>query len=204
MQSSECPRHGCRRSSRGQQGFSLIEVLVTMLIISLALLGTVGMQAYAMRLGKGAEFRTRAVVLAADLAERMEANRAVATAATSPTEYEVTAADWATYRANASSISAACTAAQCAGGALADYDLSQWESAVANAANLPQGSATVERTLNIATGASVYTITIGWTDRRDDPSGIRASAPSASSAVGVNAAGTGERFFYTATRTIFP
>ena len=41
-----------------QCGFSMIEVLVTLLIISLALLGTAGLQAYSMRLNQGGQFRT--------------------------------------------------------------------------------------------------------------------------------------------------
>ena len=51
-----------------QRGFSMIEVLVTLLIISLALLGTAGLQAYSMRLNQSGQFRTQAVFLVADLA----------------------------------------------------------------------------------------------------------------------------------------
>ena len=61
-----------------QRGFSMIEVLVTILIISLALLGTAGLQAYSMRLNQGGQFRSLAVFLAADLAERIEANKSSA------------------------------------------------------------------------------------------------------------------------------
>lgn len=176
-----------------QRGFSMIEVLVTLLIITLALLGTAGLQAYSMRLNQGGQFRTQAVFLAADLAERMEANKPGVVAGA--------------YNLATSSVvgaqSTACTAAACAcdpapGGvctALATYDLAQWQNAVAAA--LPQSSWTV---VNAAGNPSTVTITISWVDRLGDTTN---AAFDSTSQVGSNAAGTGERFFYTATRTIY-
>ena len=57
---------------RIQHGFSMIEILVTLLIIAMAMLGTAGMQAYALKVGQGGQFRNQAVFLAADMAERIE------------------------------------------------------------------------------------------------------------------------------------
>ena len=63
-----------------QRGFSMIEVLITLVIIATALLGTAGLQLQAMKLGKSGDFRTQAVFLANDLAERMEGNESAAVA----------------------------------------------------------------------------------------------------------------------------
>ena len=171
-----------RSSTRSaQRGFSMIEVLVTLLIISLALLGTAGLQAYAMRLNQGGQFRTQAVFLAADLAERMEANKPGAVAGL-----------YAAAAANTDCVAAACSPAS-----LAQFDLFQWQAAVAAA--LPQSTTAVAQTA--AGNPSTYTITISWVDRQGEATN---AAFDAAAQTGANAAvATGERFFYTATRTVF-
>ena len=55
-------------------GFTLIEILVTMVIMSGGLLGLAGLQATALRDNIGATLRTQAVLYANDIAERMRAN----------------------------------------------------------------------------------------------------------------------------------
>ncbi len=183
-------RHrGMKRQA--QQGFSMVEVLVTLLIISLALLGTAGLQAYSMRLNQGGQFRSLAVFLAADLAERMESNKTSAVAG----DYVLALTTGADYLAGAGAPSTACVTAACNPSALAAFDLSQWQSAAA--ATLPQSSWSVTQTG--AGNPSTYTITISWVDRRSDTSHAAANA---ASQFGSNAAGTGEKFSYTATRTV--
>lgn len=176
-----------------QHGFSLIEVLVTLLIMSLALLGTAGLQAYSMRLNQGSQFRTQAVFLAADLAERIEANKAA--------DYQTS---WDFAASGAYDISgtnpADCQTASCTPGNLATYDLWQWRRAVGDPAVLPQSSWTVTRV--VAGTLSTYTIVISWVDRMSATTTTTNAAFNAASGVGVNAAGTGERFSYTATRSV--
>ena len=176
-----------------QRGFSLIEVLVTLLIMSLALLGTAGLQAYSMRLNQGSQFRTQAVFLAADLAERIEANKAA--------DYQTS---WDFAASGAYDISgtnpADCQTASCTLGNLATYDLWQWRRAVGDPAVLPQSSWTVTRV--VAGTLSTYTIVISWVDRMSATTTTTNAAFNAASGVGVNAAGTGERFSYTATRSV--
>jgi type IV pilus assembly protein PilV len=166
-----------------QGGFTMIEVLVTMLIISLALLGTSGMQAYSMRLNHGAQFRTQAVFLAADLAERMEANRATAVAGG--------------YDIPAPSADTDCAAVYCTGDSLADSDLFKWRAAVAAA--LPQGQA-APPVRTVAGNPSTYTITISWVDRMENTNN---AAYDSTQKLGADANSKGERFFYTATRVIY-
>ncbi len=169
-----------------ERGFSMIEILVTLAIISLALLGTAGLQAYSMRLNQGGQFRTHAVFLAADLSERMEANKVAAVAGS----YVLPTSSVANV------LNVFCTGNFCDAPTLAAYDLSQWQNAIAVV--LPQASWTVAQTA--AGNPSTYTITISWVDRRGETTN---AAFDAAPGLGVNAAGTGERFFYTATRTIF-
>lgn len=59
---------------RRQQGASLIEVMVAVVILTLGLLSMAALHATAMRYSKMAEFRTTATQLAEDLSDRMRAN----------------------------------------------------------------------------------------------------------------------------------
>jgi type IV pilus assembly protein PilV len=58
-----------------QDGFSMIEVLVTMLILLIGLLGMAGMQAHAQRSEMESYQRIQALVLAQDMVARINANR---------------------------------------------------------------------------------------------------------------------------------
>lgn len=155
---------------------------MTILLISLALVGTFGLQSFALKLNQNAQFRTQAVILASDLAERMEVNKAAAVAG----NYVYTCPS------PAAAVSNACgpAGALCQPAALATYDLLQWQAAVAVA--LPQSTCSVAQT----TGGnpSTYTISLTWVDRQTDTT-YDASA--------VSASGTGEVLTYKATRTIF-
>ena len=66
---ARCP--GLHASTRRQRGFSLIEVLVSVLLLSLGVLGLIGLQARTMEMSGEAEDRNRAAMLADDLASRM-------------------------------------------------------------------------------------------------------------------------------------
>jgi type IV pilus assembly protein PilV len=62
--------------SRREMGASLIEVLVSIVIASIALLALAGVNAAALRYTKMSQYRATATVLAADIGERMRANKA--------------------------------------------------------------------------------------------------------------------------------
>lgn len=61
--------------TRTSQGVSLIEVLVTLAIVAIALLGMAGLQARALSVQQDAFHRRHAAELVAQLAERMRANQ---------------------------------------------------------------------------------------------------------------------------------
>ena len=74
-------RHcGYRASSLRARGFTLLEVLVALLVLSFGLLGMAGLQATGLRNNNNALQRTHASVLALDVIERMRVNRADAAA----------------------------------------------------------------------------------------------------------------------------
>lgn len=59
---------------RRQNGFSLLEVLVAMLILGVAVMGFAGLQVRALQSTSGAHVRSQAMTLASDLVERVRAN----------------------------------------------------------------------------------------------------------------------------------
>lgn len=67
---------GSRPSHHRQaRGFSLVEALVALLVLSIGLLGIAGLQLTAMRNNQAAYLRSQAVALADDILERIRANR---------------------------------------------------------------------------------------------------------------------------------
>lgn len=65
-----------RSTTRLQRGTSLIEILVSILILTMGVLAMAGLHTASLRYSKTSEFRTTAVHLAEDLAEKMRANSA--------------------------------------------------------------------------------------------------------------------------------
>lgn len=65
---------------RREKGISLIEVLVTLLVTSIGLLGIAAMQAKSLQFNHGAYLRSQANILAYDMADRMRLNRDAARA----------------------------------------------------------------------------------------------------------------------------
>ena len=62
------------QSASRQRGASLIEVLVSILIVSLGVIAMGGLLANATRLGKASEFRAISAMLASDMSDRIRAN----------------------------------------------------------------------------------------------------------------------------------
>ena len=146
-----------------QCGFSMLEVLITLMIVAIALLGTAGMQVYAMRVNQSGQFHTLAVILAADIAERIEVNKVAAVAA----NYHMTSPLSAPGIASTLCDVTACTTTQ-----LADWDTRQWGQDIARL--LPQANwqicvdANSDNVCDVSPAASnpiTYRIFISWQDR---------------------------------------
>ena len=84
--SKSCPKTAPpRRTSEG--GFSLVEVLVSIVVLSFGMLGMVGLQAAALQANRDARAQSAAVTLARELAEMIRGNKEVGiktTLATNP------------------------------------------------------------------------------------------------------------------------
>ena len=66
-------------SSNQQKGLSLIEVLISVFILAVGLLGLAAMQLQSLKYTQGSQWRSQANFLAYDIVERIRANRASVT-----------------------------------------------------------------------------------------------------------------------------
>lgn len=142
-------------------GFSLLEVLVALMVLSIGLLGIATLQVDSLRLGQDALFRTKAVNLTADMADRIRANpggSASYVAAATIGEPDTVCADDVDGVAPAS-----CTPIQ-----MAAWDIFQWQQTLdaAAASGLPEGNGRIVR--DNTTNPPTFTITVNWNDRGVD------------------------------------
>lgn len=132
-----------------QTGFTLFEVLIALLILSIGLLGLAGLQAMGLRNNHRAYLRTQAVMQAYDMADRMRANlRGVSNG-----DYDNITTPVPSIPACITNPPISCTPDQ-----MAQYDSYAWNTE--NASLLPGGWGTVTKLNN-----GQYQVTIHWTDQ---------------------------------------
>ena len=162
-----------------QQGFSMIEVLVTLVLVAITMLGAAGLQVYAMKQNQGSSYRTQAILLSTDMAERIEANKIAATRGQYALASGVVAAPTVDLIPAKNCNTAPCTSAQ-----LAVFDLAMWRNQISN--TFPAGSGW-EITCPAANPATCK-ISVSWVDRRTANSDYSTT-------------GTNEAFTYPLSRT---
>ncbi len=112
------------------QGFTLIEVLVSLFILAVGMLGMTALQSEGLKNNHAAFIDSQAQFLLADMIERIRANSGNNSYAITYVEVPaVPAVDCAT---------AACTSAQ-----LAIWDLNQWRAQIEDSAYLPDGESQI-------------------------------------------------------------
>ncbi len=145
-------RHERMRFARSA-GFSIVEALVALVVLSVGMLGIAALYVESLRAGRSAVYHTQAVNLAADMADRIRANRAAGAA-------------W-TLTATASPTVQGCVdgGVNCNPGQLAQDDQARWRDSIS--AQLPgDGAGTPNGTIAVNTGLvpNQYTITVTWSE----------------------------------------
>ncbi|MCP9759132.1 type IV pilus modification protein PilV [Aquitalea sp. S1-19] len=149
-----------------QTGLSMIEVMVSLFIIALGLLGLASLQSRTLMYNQSAYQRTIAADLANDLAERIRANRTpflldddAASDMPLPTPPDFSQCT----TASLSSTPPAC-AAQVNGRStyLVVAEMAEWNRMLQN--QLPQGRFALAAVTGASTGFLRYTLTISWRD----------------------------------------
>ncbi len=148
------------------RGATLLEILISLLIVAIGLLGIVSLQTASLRYSQSAYLRSQATVLANDMLERVLANR----------QGVVLGA----YEGQTGALNSSCGAPTgCAAAAMAGNDMAEWQSALQ--LDLPAGAgvvcvdATPEDGTPQAHGcdgqggstASAHAVKVWWDDDRD-------------------------------------
>ena len=139
-----------------QQGFTMFEMMIALLILSVGLLGIAGLQTRGQQFNHVAYTRTQAVFLAYDLMDRIRNN--------SDATLNNGNGDDGAYAINCTAASKTldneCNINQCAPARLVTYDVTNWCIAVGNA--LPEGTATLVWTA----ATRQYAISLQWREDR--------------------------------------
>lgn len=131
-------------STKRVQGFTLIEVLIALVIMSVGMLGIAGLYVHSMQAGRTSMFRHHAVTLAGDVADRIRANpRTVGTYALGPVDN------------NCVDGGINCTPDQ-----MAQNDIFVWQQQAQN--SLPAGQVFI--VFNNAVVPPTYQITVQWNE----------------------------------------
>ena len=141
---------------------TLIEVLVSMLLLAIGMLGIAGLQAATSKYNINTTARSEIAVLLSDFADKVRANPDAAgnnfvTGFTSAPEYAISS-DWDTQYADPLSITKDCLTTVCTSSERATYDMLSWRNKVR--ASAPQGASWV--TGNRSDG---FNVTLMWLDK---------------------------------------
>ena len=137
-------------TSTKNHGFTMIEVLITLVILSIGLLGLAALQANSMASNHNSYLRSQAIQLAYDMGDRMRAN--------------IVGVNAGNYNAIAGiAVDPACITAGCTPAQMATYDTFEWNTLLSQ--RLPSGRGTV-------TGNGTdFVISVMWDEARTGVTG---------------------------------
>lgn len=137
------------RAMQGRGGFTLVEVLIALIVLSVGMLGIAGLYVHSMQAGRTSMFRHHAVTLAGDVAERIRANpRAGAVYAGPGNNNQCVAAD-----------------RNCTSEEMAQHDIFTWSQQAGD--TLPDGAVSI-----VYNGGLIppeYRITVSWSEAGQQP-----------------------------------
>ncbi|HEX2140546.1 MAG TPA: type IV pilus modification protein PilV [Woeseiaceae bacterium] len=136
------------RTRSGNRGFSLIEVLIALIVMSVGMLGIAGLYVHGMQAGRTSLFRHHAVTLAGDVADRIRANPNAGAA----------------YAGAGANNNCVAGGIDCSPVQMAAQDILLWQQQADD--TLPEGQVAV--TFN-AGAPSLYTVTVSWSEAGQNP-----------------------------------
>ena len=132
--------------SRRSRGFTLVEILVALVVLSIGLLGVAALQLMSLRSNHGSAMRSQATFLAYEIIDRMRANRAAALAG----NYNIA------------------LGAAGAAGTVAGDDLIAWKQNIARTLPAIDNAGVPEfADGSVVQAGTIFTVTIRWNDWDD-------------------------------------
>ncbi len=131
-------------------GFTLVEVLVAVAVLSIGIFGLIALESTALRMNQDAYIRSQVTVLIYDIADKMRSNMS---------------ADYGSATvASAACVSYSGSPTSCSASQVAGNDLYDWQTAISRI--LPVGSGA------ISSSGAITTVKVEWDDDRDTASSI--------------------------------
>jgi len=132
-------------------GFTLVEVLIALVVMSVGMLGIAGLYLHSIQAGRTSVFRHHAINLAGDIADRIRANPAAGV------NYQAAGQDHGCIGGGVD-----CTPTE-----MAQNDIAVWDAEAA--ATLPGGQVAINFTDNADPAPDTYQITISWNEAGQNP-----------------------------------
>ena len=148
------------------KGFTLIEILISMVILAIGLLGLAGLQMTGLRHNLSAYHRSQATQLAYDMADRMRVNIVNAELGSNSVYVQKAPPSNANKQASCLTTSGTCTPTQ-----MAEQDLFEWNENIIQ--KLPSGLGKIE--LIGAVADKTFMITMTWVDKNKTKAAFKAS-----------------------------
>ena len=145
-------RKSCALSRRCQRGVSLIEILVTLIILAIGFLGMASVQLLGAKNIASSNYRTLATIYTYDMAERMRSN----TVGVGMNVYQDT---------NWDSVSDPNCGSTCGEADVARRDAYEWSQLIAD--NLPNGKGEV----TYVSSDDIYNVTVSWSEVEQSATG---------------------------------
>lgn len=136
-------------AAKPQRGFSLVEVLIALVILSVGMLGIAGLYVQSLQAGRTSLFRHNAVTLAGDVADRIRANPRARVA----------------YQGGGADHGCVATGTDCSEVQMAAHDILLWRAQADG--TLPDGDVTVG--FDDTVFPPEYTISVDWVEPGDPP-----------------------------------
>ena len=140
------------RGRRTVRGFTLVETMVALLVISVGMIGVAALHGQSLAASSTAIHRSQAIMLAGNIADRIRVNRGAEDA------YEGAASD------NNCDDPTGSGGVDCTPAEMAAHDLFLWEAEVAQ--SLPGGTGQVD--VDLTTNPTTYTVTVSWDETSQD------------------------------------
>jgi type IV pilus assembly protein PilV len=160
-----------------ERGSTLLEILITMLIVSFALLGIAGMQLASVRYQQTAHLRSTAATQIEIMAERIRTNSSALSGATAVSSY-LAPDDYATAATIPADPGCSFGAGTCTAAQSAQLDLREWRQMLAT--ELPGGRGALSPVTNTTTSVTSNSgriITVMWSEKAQDSDDQLGAAP---------------------------